>query len=207
VDAIATELNKLVVDVDGKIGALVTGPGSLGDIKDTVEALVDRLHAVDLDFLTASLNEVFADVRGKLTALDPAAIAAAASAEFDALLDELDLSQALPAADVAKLDEDYQKVVDKLGALDPKQLVIDVVQPVFDADVQPVLLAFDLSVVLDALLAKISGLEDELRAELERVNEAYQEMRAAIPAMDLGDIAGAAAAAVGDLAGSVGIGF
>ena len=207
VDAIANELQVLVADLNDKVGFLVTGPGSLGDIKDTIEALVDRLHHVDLGLLTSSLNELFANVRMKLEALDPATIAAAAATEFDELLAALDLSQALPPADVAELDADYQAIVDKLAQLDPKKLVIEVVQPTYEADVQPLLLAFDLSVVLDALLAKIEGLEGELSAELERVNEAYQEMRAAIPAMDLGDVAGAALAAVGDLAGSVEIGF
>ena len=81
-----TEVKKLVDDLDAKLGSLVTGPGSLGDIKDTIEALVDRLHQVNLDFLTTSLNELFADVRSKIEALDPANLAAALSADFDELL-------------------------------------------------------------------------------------------------------------------------
>ena len=115
VDAIVAEVKKLVDDLDAKLGSLVAGPGSLGDIKDTIEALVDRLHQVNLDFLTTSLNDLFADVRSKLAALDPANLAEALSSDFDELLDQLDLSQALPKADVDELDADYQEVIDKLA--------------------------------------------------------------------------------------------
>ena len=207
VDAIVTEVKKLVDDLDAKLGSLVAGPGSLGDIKDTIEALVDRLHQVNLDFLTTSLNDLFADVRSKLAALDPANLAAALSADFDELLDQLDLSQALPKADVDELDADYQEVIDKLAQLDPKKLITDVVQPVFDSDVKPLLDAFDLGQVLDAVVSKLQGLKDELKQELEKVNDAYKQMRAAVPAMSLGDVAGAAVAAVGELADAVGIGL
>ncbi len=207
VDAIVTEVKKLVDDLDAKLGSLVTGPGSLGDIKDTIESLVDRLHAVNLGFLTTSLHDLFADVRGNVAALDPANLAQALSADFDELLGQLDLSQALPQADVDTLDADYQEVIDKLAQLDPKKLVTDVVQPVFDSDVKPLLDAFDLSKLLDALVDKLHGLKDELKQELAKVNDSYKQMRAAIPSMDLGDVAGAAMAAAGDLADAVGIGL
>jgi len=202
-----TEVKKLVDDLDGKITSLLTGPGSLGDIKTTIEALVDRLHQVNLDFLTTSLDDLFADVRSKLAALDPANLAQALKTDFDSLLGSLDLSQALPQADVDELDADYQKVIDKLAQLDPKKLVTDVAQPVFDSDVKPLLDAFDLSKLLDAIVDKLNGLKDELKQELDKVNDSYKQMRAAIPAMSLGDVAGAAAAAVGELADAVGIGF
>ena len=51
-------------------------------------------------------------------------------------------------------------------------------QPVFDSDVKPLLDAFDLGQVLDAVVSKLQGLKDELKQELEKVNEAYKEMRA-----------------------------
>ena len=207
VDAVVTEVKKLVDDLDGKISSLLTGPGSLGDIKNTIEALVDRLHKVNLDFLTTSLDAVFADVRSKVAALDPANLAQALSADFDSLLGQLDLSQALPQTDVDELDADFKKVIDKLAQLDPKKLITDVVQPVFDSDVKPLLDAFDLSKLLDAVVDKLHGLKDELKQELDKVNDSYKQMRAAIPQMSLGDVAGAAAAAAGDLASAVGIGL
>ena len=80
-------------------------------------------------------------------------------------------------------------------------------QPVFDSDVKPLLDAFDLGKVLDAVVDKLHGLKDELKQELDKVNDAYKQMRAAIPPMSLGDVAGAAAAAAGDLADAVGIGL
>jgi hypothetical protein len=91
-------------NLDAKIASLVTGPGSLTDIVHSIEALVDRLHHVDLGFLSTSLHELFADVRSKLTALDPAALAATLKSDFDALLAKLDPLQVLPQADLDELD-------------------------------------------------------------------------------------------------------
>jgi hypothetical protein len=146
-------------------------------------------------------------VRSKIAALDPANLAQAVAADFAALLDDLDLSQVLPDADVKQLDDDYKAVITKLSALDPKKLVVDVVQPVFDQDVKPLLDAFDLSKLLDAVVDKLHGLKDELKTELGKVNDAYKQLRAAIPQMSLGDLAGAAAGAAEDLAGAVGFGI
>ena len=83
-----TEVKKLVDDLDAKLVSLVSGPGSLGDIFDSIEGLVDRLRDIDLGFLTTSLDELFADVRSKIEALDPAALAATLLEDFDAVLEQ-----------------------------------------------------------------------------------------------------------------------
>ena len=114
-----TEVKKLVDDLDAKLGSLLTGPGSLGDIKDTIEALVDRLHQVNLDFLTTSLNELFADPQQDRGAR-PGQPGQGAVHRLRRAARQLDLSQALPQADVDTLDADYQKVIDKLAELDPR---------------------------------------------------------------------------------------
>jgi hypothetical protein len=181
-DGIVGQVKRLVDDLDAKVAALVTGPNSLGGIKDALEELVSRLHAVDFSVVTQGIDQVYADVRAKIAALDPANLAQAVKDAFDELLGALDLDQAIPPADVAKLDSDYAEVIDKLKALDPKKLVVDAVQPVFEQDVLPLLDAFDVAPLLQTIVERLQALDEELGTQLGRVDDAYGEMRSAIPA-------------------------
>ena len=113
----------------------------------------------------------------------------------------------LPQADLDELDGAYHTAVQKLEALDPKKIVTDVLQPAFDSTIPPLLTGFDLSPTLDTLVNKLESLKTELAQELDKVNEAYQKMLHAAPDPALGAVAGAAAAAVGDLGAAVGIGL
>ena len=139
---------------------------------------------------------MFNTIRGKLVAISPAGLAPLFQAAFDEALSGLDLSSVLPQTDIDKLDADFGKIVDALKALDPGKLIIDAVQPVYDAKIAPLIDAFDLSGVLDKLLQALHGLRDELKTELETVNQGYQQMLGAVPALsplsiagDLGDVA------------------
>ena len=127
-NAVLTEVKKLVDDLDTKIVSLASGPGSLSDILDSIQGLVQRLNAVDLSFLTASIDELFTDVRSKLEALDPAGLAATLLADFDAVLDKIDPDLLLPKADLDALDSTYHGAIDKLKALDPGAIITDVLQ-------------------------------------------------------------------------------
>ncbi len=207
VDAVLTEVKKLVDDLDTKIVSLVSGPGSLSDIFDSIQGLIDRLRAVDLGFLTTSIDDLFADVRSKIEALDPAALAATLQADFDAVLDKIDPDLLLPKADLDALDGTYHGAIDKLKALDPGKIITDVLQPAFDNTIPPLLSAFDLSPTLDTLVNKLASLKDELKTSLNKVNEAYKHMLSAAPDPALGAAAGAASAALGGVADAVGIGI
>jgi hypothetical protein len=189
--AMARQVEHLMEDVNSKLGAILSGPDSLTAIRDAVQELVDRLRAFDLGFLTQSLNEVFDNVRGKLDAANPAHLRELVDGVFDDMLATLTLAQILPPADVAALDAAYADVRDKLKQLDPGKLVTEVVQPEFEATIVPLLAAFDLTPVLDALVARLQSLDEELRVEMDRVNEAWQRLRGAIPSispLDLVDI-------------------
>jgi hypothetical protein len=152
--------------------------------------LIARLHAVDFTVVTEGVDEVYNDVRAKIAALDPAHLVQAVKTAFDKLLDALDLDQAIPPADVAKLDTDYAAVIAKLKALDPKKLIVDAVQPVFEENVLPLLDVFDITPLLQAIVDRLEVLADELGTQIGRVNDAYKALRAAIPT---GAGAGAAA--------------
>jgi uncharacterized protein YoxC len=181
-DGILGQVQRLVQDLDAKVESIVTGPDSLGGIKEALEQLVQRLHAVDFTVVTQGVEEMYTDVRAKIAALDPAQLVQAVEDAFDKLLEALDLDQAIPREDVAELDTDYAAVIAKLKALDPKKLIIDAVQPVFEENVLPLLDVFDITPLLQAIVDRLEVLANQLGTQIGRVNDAYKSMRAAIPA-------------------------
>ncbi|HEX7182489.1 MAG TPA: hypothetical protein VF756_11645 [Thermoanaerobaculia bacterium] len=183
--AVLSAFRELVDELQGKVSDLLLGPDSLRAITGSLQALVDRLRGFNLSFLVDSLNDVFAEVRGKVAAVDPAQIRPLIEEAFDEMLDTLSLDLVLPPADVATLDADYVEVIDKLKALDPEKLVVDVIRPEFDARILPLLASFDLTALLTALIERLRSLDEELKAGMERVNGAYREMLDAVPSISL----------------------
>ena len=178
------QLGMLLTDLEGKVATFGTGPGSAGAIKTAIDTLVDRLRNLDLDFLKEGLAGVFANVRAKLEAIGPKALEPRFQDAFDNALDALDLSSVLPQPELDQLDADVGKVIDALKELDPSKLIVDAVQPAYDEKVAPLIDAFDFTGVLDALITALHNLRDELESELERVNQGYQAMLAAVPPLN-----------------------
>ncbi len=178
-------LQALTSAINTKLTALVLGPDSLGGIRDEIQELINKLQNFNLDFLTQSLGDIFADLRGKLEAIGPAALRQIVEAAFEEMLASLQIGLLISAADLAELDSDYQTVIDKLKALDPEKLVVEVVQPEFEERIIPLIAVFDPSAALDVLFDRLAGVEEELRAEMARVNEAYQRMRDAVPSISI----------------------
>lgn len=199
-EPVATQVQALVTAVTSKVNDLLLGPNSLGGIVDAIKALVQRLENLNFKFLSDSLKDLFARVRGKLDALNPAHLADALDKAFSDMLDTLSLATILPADEIATLDADYAKIIDKLKQLDPAKVVTEVVQPEFEQKVLPLLSAFDLTEVLNAISDALHKLAGQLKSELDRVNQAFQAMLNSVPSPSLGDVV----AGVGDLAESVG---
>lgn len=185
VQALLSAIQGLVASLQEKLSGVLSGPDSLDAIRDALQELVARLQDFNLDFLRSSLEDVFAEVRAKLEAVNPARLREAVSAAFEAMLGTITLSQLFPPAEVAALDADYAQLLDRLRLLDPKTLVIEVIQPEFDETLVPLLDTFDLTPPLTALIELLSSLDQELRAEMERVNQAYRDMRGAIPSISV----------------------
>jgi hypothetical protein len=181
IDSLIGSTQPVLTSLQDSLAELLTGPNALGGLRDALQALIDRLRNINLSFLTDTLDQLFDNMRAKLAAVDPAQLAAALSQEFDNMLAALSLDLAVPPGSLDQVDATYQEVVDKLKALDPGKLIVDVVQPEYEALVLPLLEPFDLTPVLAVLTARIGGLEDELRAEMDRVNAAYQAMLDAAP--------------------------
>jgi hypothetical protein len=181
-DALLTALEDLLTRVRASADALLLGPDSVSGLRDALGEIVTQITDLNLDFLEQSLGSLFATVRGKLDAISPASLAAPLDAAFASALDTLDIDLILPEAQLDALNVTYDAIVTKLRALAPGELVIAAVQPVWDETVLPLLASFDLSPVFDAVIEKLRALDVELRAELLRVNGAYQELLAAVPA-------------------------
>jgi hypothetical protein len=183
--AVAAVMDSAASKLQAKLEELLLGPNSLGGIRDALRTLIDRIRGFNLQFLRDSLNEVFDQLTGKIAALNPANLAGAIDVEFDGVLQTISLAQILPQDQVAALDASYQALIDKLKQRDPGKLVIDVVQPQFEAKVLPLLEALDLTKVFEALLGTLEKLKGQLSGELDRVNQAYKEMLGAVPPLNL----------------------
>lgn len=183
--ALVGKLQALVTAITDKLTALLQGPGSLGAIRTVIQALLDKLQHFNLDFLAESIGAVFANLRSKFEAINPAALRQSVDTAFGNMLDTLRLDLLIPAEDIAELDTAYQGIVDGLQALDPEKLVVKVVQPEFEAKILPLLDVFDPTALLKALTNRLTGVEAELQAEMARVNDAYQKLRESIPSLSI----------------------
>ncbi len=174
--ALAEELAILIETLETQVGDLLLGPNSISAIRDSLQALIDRLQQFNLSFLQDNLNDLFAGVRSRLEAVNPAALRSALNAVFDDLLAALSLSLILPQPEINALNASYATVVAKIKALSPEALVTQAVTPVYQQRIVPLVESLDISEPLNALIERLEGLDDELRAELDRVNEAYQAL-------------------------------
>jgi len=181
--AMLSTLTTLVDQLTASAGALLTGPGSLQSISDAVGQVVDKLRNLDLSFLRQELQQLFLALLDQLDALDPASLGGELDTRLQQLIDPIGLNQVIDTAAIDALDSAFDSVLSGLRDLDPEQLVARVVQPEYDATVGPMVEAFDLTPAFNALIEFLRSLEEELGGELERVNSAYQGLRAARPAL------------------------
>ncbi|HEU0220852.1 MAG TPA: hypothetical protein VFR34_01390, partial [Paracoccaceae bacterium] len=190
VGAVAQSFADLQARLTGALANILTGPASLQTISEAVQGVVDTLRSVDLGFLREAIEGVFRTVREQIEALGPRPLMVELDREFGEVIDALDLGLILPESEIAALDASYETVLNGLKALDPGELVTNVVGPTFEAEIVPLVEALDLTPVFDALIAALRELDEELKSELGRVNTAYQALLAARPG-------GGAAASVG----------
>jgi hypothetical protein len=167
-------LEQVFTDLTTRATALLNGPDSLQAISTTVQELVDELRGFDLSVLTDGLEQTLTTVRGQLNALDPARLATALDQAFAAALDALSLDQLIPDSSLTELDAALGQVRQFVTSVDPQKIVTAAVRPLYEDTLLPLAAAFDLTPIFQALIDYLNQLDDELRAELARVNTAYQ---------------------------------
>lgn len=185
---LADELAAVLAAADDRLADLTAGPEAFLAVRDEVVALADRVAGADLAVVTDALEDVVGTVRAGVVALSPTALAADLAGAIDDVVAVVDLDLVLPPAELATIETAYQQGVDTLRGLDPGVLVTDVVGPAYEEAVTPLVDAIDLTPTIDALVARLEELPEELRAELDRVDAAYQELLRAAPSIDLTDL-------------------
>jgi hypothetical protein len=178
---IISSLERVMELLQTKIENALLGEDGLGGIRTAMDRLIDRIDNFDLSFLTDSLQELFDHIKGKLQALSPQVIRDVVDAEFRQLLDAVNLDLILPPQDPDPLDTIYEDLVSDFSDLHPDVLVVQPLQQTFDQDVMPLLEVFDLTPVIQELLDKLAGMDEELKEEMQRVNGAYDAMLQAVP--------------------------
>ncbi len=180
-DALLTPFEDLITTLHARLAALLTGPASLTAIRDGLGRIDDLVKGLDLEFLRTSLHTLFDDIRHKLDDVSPQKLAEALDRSFAAVLDGITIDLILPPANVKQIDKTYSDVVEKLRLLDPSHIVNNVVKPLFEQKVVPLVDKFDVSPFIDTINDRLGSLDDELRAEIGHVNQAYIKLLAALP--------------------------
>lgn len=179
---IVSSVEGFVDAAQGKLAGLLLVPDVLQAIRDAIQALIDRVAGFDLSFLTDELQETYDQVKAKLAAFDPAGIRAAVEETYDAVIGALSVDSLLPQEEIEQIDAVYQSVLDTLRALDPETLIIEVVEPEYQDAIPPLLeVLHGLSDLVQTLIDRLDGLDEELNREIARTNEAFDTMIAAIP--------------------------
>lgn len=175
------ELENFVDSIEDMLEQITEGPGSLGEVRDTLNQLIERVQNINLQFLEDELNDVFDAVKQKFNDVSPTVFREALQAAIDETLDLIDISLLLPQEDINAIDQTYQGLLDKLKTFDPGKLVIDAIKPEFDKKVLPLIDTFDLSRPLDTLIERMDNLAAELGSELSRTDQSYKTMLQAVP--------------------------
>ncbi len=173
------ELAALTQPVTGRLSAL-TG-GVLDGIRDSVDNLLSAVRNFNLDFLTDAVDQVFEQTKSKLEILNPATLSQPLETEFNSLLDSLKLESILGSSTIEAVDHDYNTLLEKLRNLAPSKLVEDTVEATYREEVLPVIDQIDFTPVLDAVIECLRSLDDELREEMERVNQSFANLKHAVP--------------------------
>ena len=183
-DAIIAFLGKiepLIDSLQDKIAVLLLGPEALDRINDSIQSLADRLRNLDFGFITASVESIFNEIETKIESLNPAVIGSALDQAFADFLETIDVTLLISQSDIDQLDSDFEEVIAKLEALNPDTLVVQPLSEIYNNNILPLINAFDISEVIDAIVSRLKELDDELKTELDRVNQEYVEMLAAVP--------------------------
>lgn len=181
VAAVFSRITALVAALQAKIDDLLLGPNALGGIRDALDAVVQRLRDFNLDFLTESLEGLFDSLRSRLDALHPRHFKGDLDDAFDDMLARISLELVLPAGALQDLDDTYAGVLDRLRELDPEALLTETVQPLYEDTILPMIAAFDITPLLTAIIERLQRLDEELKSEMGRVNEAFRDLKRAVP--------------------------
>jgi hypothetical protein len=171
----------VVQAVKDKIDDLLAVPQALSQAAHELEQLQQQITNLDLDMFVREVDSLYEELLDTLRALDPGAMEQPLRRALEALLDDLTLDSVFTPGLRDQIEQSYATLVGKVDALDPELLVIKPLDDLYTQDVLPLVDALDVSEAVQKLIDRLNALPDELKEELERVDEAYQDMLAAAP--------------------------
>jgi hypothetical protein len=180
-NAFTDSLDALSQAFSAKLAAALAAPQGLLDTYTALQSLLTRLSELDLSSLQAEVESLYQTLLDQARALDPRTLEQTLSDKFDALLDTLSLSHLIGPTLRSDINQTYAKLVQKVDSLDPQLLLVEPMQSLYDDDIVPLLDVFDISETVDELVSFLSGLDDQLSTQMDRVDTAYQAMLAAAP--------------------------
>ncbi|MDX2478076.1 MAG: hypothetical protein QNL05_12015 [Gammaproteobacteria bacterium] len=175
------QLVGLSVPITERLDALLLGPGSLQGIQDAFNDLVAALQGFNLDFLTEAVDDIFQQIKSKLDIINPETLAEPLSQQFDNILNTLDFANLIPQAEQDLMDQSYLTLLETLRALSPVELAERTIQPSYEEKILPIIESFDFTSLLATLIERLQNLAEELKVELQRVNQSFANMKNSVP--------------------------
>ena len=180
-DAFIAPIVELVEALRDTVNDILAAPTAIVDVGDSLEQIRDRLQEINLDFISDSIDDIYDEVKDQFRGLDPRGLKNAVNAAFEDLIELIDIDQIIPVDALNATDDELDNALEALRQLDPQVLITEVIEPKFDEILAPFLSAFDLTPALTSISNRLSKVEDELRVEMDRVNESYQQFTNAVP--------------------------
>lgn len=177
-DGIITHVDNFLGDIQQIVQDLVDVTDALEEIRVAVNELVDTLNSLSLSFVADEISATFDVVVQELRSISPERIGQILSESFEGLLDVLDVKELLGAAE---LDAEYHSIIADLRRFDPGRIIVEALQPTWDALID-LLEQLDITEQVDDFETAIDHLRDNLRTELNRCADAFEDMWKAVPA-------------------------
>ncbi|MBV1878725.1 MAG: hypothetical protein KUG79_13875 [Pseudomonadales bacterium] len=180
-DAFIAPLVELINQLRDTVERIIAAPAALVAVGESLQQILERLQAINLDFITGSILDVYNAVKTQFRGLNPRGLKTALDDAFNELLETISVDQIIPVDALEQVDDDIDTALEGLRVLDPQILIIEVIQPAYEAALAPFLAALDLTPTIETLVDRLGPIQAELAVEMDRVNVAYQGFKQSTP--------------------------
>jgi hypothetical protein len=177
INGLITEVSAFLLDIENIIQQILDVTDALEELRVAINGLVDDLNNISLQFIADEVSATFDLIKEELSAISPAHIGELLRAALEDLLGVLDIRKLLGAD---TLDAQFLHIIDQLRDLDPGKIIVEALQPTFNALLE-LIARFDISDQVEDFETQINRLREELRRELNRCGDAFEDMLKAIP--------------------------
>lgn len=181
ISTLSNEYQTFLQQFNETLPLVIEAPNALSELSTALDQLIGSISNFNLDFVISVLEDTHTELVQNLEILHPQEFAQRLDQSTLEIMGTINLSTLLPQESFQNLDHQVEIFIQQLQALDPEKLITELVQPEFERQIEPYLKIFDLTDLLDRLLAIIDKLKADLDAELNLVIKAYQKMKTSAP--------------------------